>query len=530
MTERLPVDPLHPFEGWDLRTLIDLRAAQSGDRPFLTWEPFEGGAKAWSFAEFGKAVRSLAAGLQARGIAPGDRVLIHLENCPESLIAWLGCGYAGVVPVTTNARSTDDELAYFAEHSGAKAAITQPKFATSVEKAAPTAEWICVTQTDSGAPTAGTLSKDFEPFAALERDPDTLVTRPHDPSAPFAIQYTSGTTSRPKAVLWTHANALWGARVSAMHQGLTSEDVHLVHLPLFHTNAQIYSMLAALWAGASTVLMPRFSASRFWELSIRHRCTWTSLVPFCVRALAAVAYPAKHFYRHWGSVVCAPPSDRDFNVTTIGWWGMTETVAQGAVGTLHLPNAPMSMGRPSPFYRLFVLDETMQPVPPGATGELYVRGKRGLSLFLEYAGDQEATRRAFTDDGLFITGDRVRLDESGFLFFVERTKDMLKVGGENVAALEIEQVILTVPGVAEVAVVAKPHPMLDETPVAFVLPVKTPHDTALPRAIEATCEALLSDFKRPTEVRIVDELPRSTIEKVSKARLREIVMADAMLN
>lgn len=519
-------EKFHPFEGWDLRTLIDLRAAQSGDDAFLAWEPFEGRATAWSFSEFREAVRRLAAGLQARGVSPGERILVHLDNCPESLIAWLGCGYAGAVPVTTNARSTEDELAYFAEHSGAKGAITQPKFADAVRRAAPKVEWVCVTQTDNGAAAPAPDPDRFEPFEALLADHSKLVERPHDPSAHFAIQYTSGTTSRPKAVLWTHANALWGARVSAMHQGLTSQDVHLVHLPLFHTNAQIYSMLATFWAGAKAVLTPRFSASRFWEISVRHRCTWTSLVPFCVRALESLPRPEKHYYKFWGNVVCAPQSDQAFGVISIGWWGMTETVTQGTVGMLHLPNAPMSMGRPSPCYDVFVLNHAMQPVASGETGDLYIRGERGLSLFLEYAGDPEATENAFTPEGLFKTGDRVRLGEDGFLYFIERAKDMLKIGGENVAALEIEQVILSVDGVAEVAVVGKPHPMLDETPAAFVLPIDAPPNPALRADIETACKSKLANFKQPTDIRIVDALPRSTIEKVAKARLRELLRSE----
>lgn len=515
---------VHPFAGWDLRTLIDLRAATEGERTFLTWEPSEGPARQWSFAEFAAAVREFAAGLHARGITAGDRVLVHLENCPESMIAWLGCGYAGAVPVTTNARSSDADLSYFADHSRARGAVTQPKFAAAIKRAMPSAEWICATPSDAGVPATAALPSGVEPIETLNGDPDALVKRPHDPHAHFAIQYTSGTTSRPKAVLWTHANALWGARVSAMHQGLTPDDVHLVHLPLFHTNAQIYSSLAAFWAGARVVLMPKFSASRFWDISVRHRCTWTSMVPFCVRALTTVERPARHYYRYWGNVVCAPPTDEAFGVTSIGWWGMTETVAQCIVGMLHLPNAPTSMGRPSPCYEVHVLDERMRPVGPGETGDLYVRGQPGLSLFLEYAADPEATRGAFTSDGLLNTGDRVRLDEDGFLHFVERSKDMLKIGGENVAASEVEQVILTVPGVAEAAVVGKPHPMLDEVPVAFVIAVSP--DPKLVERIELACTAALADFKRPTDIRIVDALPRSTIEKVAKAQLRAALLAE----
>jgi crotonobetaine/carnitine-CoA ligase len=516
-------DAMTPFEGWDIRTLIDNQAAGLGEHPWMIWEPFEGEGRQWTYAEFAATVRRFAAGLQARGVRPADRVLIHLDNCPESTIAWLGCAYAGAVGVTTNAKSSRDEIAYFASHSGAVGAITQPAFAALVRAAAPDLPWLVVTETDNGAPAAADVAG-LEPFSAIDGEPEALAERPHDPWAHFGIQYTSGTTARPKAVLWTHANALWGARVSAMHEALGPSDVHLVYLPLFHTNAQVYSVLAALWAGAAVVLLPKFSASRFWPVSLKHGCTWTSMVPFCLRALMDQQLPQKHSYRMWGNGICAPPTDRHFGVKTIGWWGMTETITHGTVGSPHQPDAPMSMGRPSPAYEILVLGEDDRPVAPGQTGDLYVRGRRGLSLFLEYAGDPAATAAAFRPDGLFITGDRARLGEDGFLYFADRSKDMLKVGGENVAASEIERVIGAVAGVQEVAVVARRHPMLDEVPVAFVIPAA--QDADLTARIMAACRDALASFKQPHDIRLIAELPRSTLEKVAKAELRAMLAAE----
>ncbi len=512
-----------PFDGWDIRTLIDGKAQQRRDHPFLIWEPFEGCGRTWTYGEFALALRRFAAGLQQRGVAPGERVLVHLDNCPESLIAWLGCAYAGAVAVTTNARSSLAELTYYAAHSGAVGAITQPRFAALVAAAAPQLAWICVTETDNGA--LATAPPLHEPFAAIDADPALLAERPADPLAPFAIQYTSGTTSRPKAVRWSHANALWGARGSAMHQGLSQDDVHLVHLPLFHANAQVYSVGAVLWAGASAVILPRFSASRFWEVSQRRACTWTSMVPFCIRALESLPVPEHHTYRVWGNTSRMTAVEERFGVTTLGWWGMTETLTQGIVGVPGLPTAPGAIGRPTPLTEILVLDSAMRPVAPGETGDLYVRGRRGLSLFLDYADDPEATAASFTADGLFITGDRIRIGEDGSLFFADRSKDMLKVGGENVAASEIEQAIMAVPGVAEVAVVGCSHPMLDEVPVAFVIPRGDVPDLAA-RIAEA-CAAQLAAFKCPREVRLVDSLPRSTIEKIAKAELRAQLAAEA---
>lgn len=511
---------VNPFEGMDIRSLLDLQAKNRGEHPCLIWEPLAGDRRLWSYAALVDRIRRFAAGLDQSEVAAGDRVLVHLDNCPEGLIAWLGCAYAGAVPITTNPKATADDVAYFARHSGAVGAITEPRFAAMVAEATPDAAWRAVTMTLGAEAPEGYMA-----FDAIDADPDLLPPRPHDPMAPFGIQYTSGTTARPKAVLWTHGNALWGGRQSARHENLGPDDVHLTYLPLCHTNAQVYSVLASLWVGATIVLMPRFSASRFWPVSLAHKATWTSLVPFCMKALLDQPVPERHFYRRWGNAVCAPPLDQHFGVTTTGWWGMTETVTHGIVGGSPGANAPMSLGRPATGYEIFVLDDDGRPVAPGEVGDLHVRGVRGLSLFLEYAGDPAATAAAFREDGLFITGDRVRLGLDGCLYFADRTKDMLKIGGENVAASEIEGVIAAVEGVTEVAVVAMPHRMLDEVPAAFVLTGPACPDGILDR-IERACAVGLANFKIPRLVRIVETLPRATLEKVAKAELRAQLVAE----
>lgn len=517
---------LQPFSGQDIRTLVQARARTRPDHPYMVWRPFTGERRTWTYAQFADRVARFAAGLHARGVRAGERVLVHLDNCPEAVFAWFGCAWMGAVAVTTNARSSSDELRYFADNAQAVAGITQPKFAHLVAASCRGLRWIAVTADDNGEDAGANRPSPADAFDAIDGDPASLPPRPFDPLAPFSVQYTSGTTSRPKGVLWTHANALWGARINATHQALLPGDIHLVTLPLFHTNAQAYSMLAAMWAGATAVVQPRFSASRFWPVSVEERCTWTSLVPFVNRALMDYEVPA-HSYRMWGSAVCEPPTDAHFRVKTIGWWGMTETITQGIVGLPELPNAPMSCGLPAPEYEIRIQVEGRE-AEPGETGELLVRGLRGLSLFAEYLDNPQATADAFDADGWFITGDRVTLARDGWIHFADRAKDMLKVGGENVAASEIERVVLAVPGVVEVAVVARKDRMLDEVPVAFVRcqAAATPEREALVRAIAAACADALADFKRPREIRVVDELPRSTLEKIAKAELRRLLAAE----
>jgi carnitine-CoA ligase len=523
----MPVSPIMPgtvmpFDGMDVPWLLRMRSETRRDHPFLIWAPFDAPARHWSYGEFHDRVGALAAGLVRRGVKPGGAVLIHLDNCIEAMLAWFACVELGAIAVTTNTRSAAAEMDYFAGHCRAVAAITQPAYAELISAHCKELRWIAVISHDPGQP-------DFKPvshgdgFEDLFADSADRPRRVADPLAPCSVQYTSGTTSRPKAVLWTHANALWGAKINAAHQDLHAGDVHQTYLPLFHTNALAYSMLASLWVGASCIIQPRFSASRFWSVALEHGATWTSTIPFCMKALLEHEVPKQHKFRLWGTAVCEPPAFAAFGIKIIGWWGMTETITHGIIGEVDQPNTPMAIGRAAPEYTIRITDDDGRPTEIGGTGNLAIRGVPGLSLFQEYLHNEQATRDSFDAHGFFLTGDRVTRLEHGFIKFGDRAKDMLKVGGENVAASEIEQVVITVPGVRETAVVAKKHPMLDEVPVAFVIPQSGVKPEELEANVLAACRARLADFKVPCEVRLVDEMPRSTLEKVAKAELRKIL-------
>ena len=516
---------VNPFAGRDVNWLLDFRAETRGNHPFLVWEPFQGERRVWTYRQFRERVLRVAAGLHKRGIKPGDRLLVHLDNSPELEFLWFACARIGAVVVTTNTRSAGPELGYFADNCNAAAAVTQPELADLVSRSAPRLRWLAVTEhlVDGGEPDANLRPARESAFSRLDGDPADLPALKPDPWRHGSVQYTSGTTSRPKGVLWTHGNALWGARASASHENLNENDIHLVMMPSFHTNARAYSILPTMWVGGTVVLMPRFSASRFWDIALRNRCTWASVLPFFLKALAQNPIP-KHHFRMFGMAANETPFDQMFGVRSIGWWGMTETVSQGIVGDALLRNRPMTTGRPAPGYCIRVLRPDRTPVAPGETGHLECWGWRGIQLFLEYLNDPEATAASFTPDGWFKTGDRVTLETDGYVTFADRDKDMLKVGGENVAASEIERVIALVPGVCETAVVGQRHRMLDEVPVAFVIAapgLPEPARATLADRIVAECRAKLADFKVPRKVFVVEDMPRSTLEKIHKAALRE---------
>jgi len=514
-----------PFAGLDVPWLLRMRAEVRRDHPFLISAPFDAPSRKWSYGEFHDRVGALAAGLARRGVKPGEYVLIHLDNCIEAMLAWFACVELGAIAVTTNTRSAAAEMEYFAGHCGAVAAITQPAYAGLVSANCKNLRWIAVIGHDAGAAPKAAVTRG-DSFDALFADSADRPRRATDPLAPCSVQYTSGTTSRPKAVLWTHANALWGGKVNAAHQDLHEGDVHQTYLPLFHTNALAYSMLSSLWVGATCVIQPRFSASRFWGVALEHGCTWTSTIPFCMKALLEHEIPKNHKFRLWGTAVNDPPAFAAFGVKIIGWWGMTETITHGIVGEVDQPNTPMSIGRAATEYAIRITDDDGRSTRVGDTGNLSIRGVPGLSLFSEYLHNEKATRESFDEHGFFLTGDRVTLLERGYIKFGDRAKDMLKVGAENVAASEIEQVIAVVPGVREAAVVGKKHPMLDEVPVVFIIPQAG--TDALPPDLHdnvmAACRNGLADFKVPREIRFVDEMPRSTLEKVAKAELRKMLV------
>jgi crotonobetaine/carnitine-CoA ligase len=499
-----PLPSFHPFQGMDAWALLAQRVTATPAAPFLTWHPFEGPQRTWTYGELARETRSIAAGLAGRGVRAGDRVIIHMENCPEFVIAWFACAALGAVAVTTNARSAPDEMQYYASDSDAVGALTQAKFSALVEESAPQLKWL-VTVEDRA-------------WAALHGDPDTVANRVPDPGAPMSVQYTSGTTSRPKGVVWTHANALWAARVNAAHEHLQADDCHLITMPLFHANAFAYSLLPTIWVGGRAVLLPKWSTSRFWPVSIEHGCTWSSLMGLSARAVLNLDAPAKHPYRCFGSAAIFPQWEQQLGVRTVSWWGMTETVSHGIVSDPWEPGRPLAIGRPAPEYGIRVLDPEGALVGPEEIGALQIRGIRGLSMFAEYLNKPEATEESFDQDGWFRTGDLITVHADGWLTFADRAKDMLRVGGENVAASEIERVIAEVPGVVEVAVVAQPDAKLDEVPVAFVVAAGNGNDLAA--RVASACSARLADFKVPRQVSVVRALPRSTISKVNKAVLR----------
>jgi crotonobetaine/carnitine-CoA ligase len=525
--EQLVPSELEQFgmHGQDIAWLLDDRATQRGDHPALIWAPKEGEGRQWSYVELRDDVRRVAAGLAARGVGVGDHVLIHADNCPEFVLTWLACAVVGAVGVTTNTKSVASEIGSFIERTGCVGAITQPRYAATVAGASDALKWIVITEDNSGeAPGPDEVHHGHESFESLYGDASAWTGRPIDPMLPFCIMFTSGTTSSPKAVVHTHANAIWATRSGPRSIDLTGDDRYLIYLPFFHVNAQSWSFFPALGVGATVVLMPKWSTSQFFPVVQRHQVTHISLMPFSMGPLMDPGRPQTSLrVGVFGAIM--PSGPEMFGLQVYSAFGMTETVTHAVTGKPTENLKAGSIGRATPGYEVAIVDkETGALCTGGESGELWIRGVRGIQIFSEYFGNPQATADAF-HDGWFKTGDIVRLAEGGVVVYVERDKDVLKVGGENVSAREVEEAIASQPGVSKVAVVGKHHDFLNEVPVAFVVKSNQDIDDGeLEKSLIEVCTGRLATFKVPRAVYVVEEFPVGTLDKILKNRLRE--MAD----
>jgi crotonobetaine/carnitine-CoA ligase len=447
--------------------------------------------------------------LLSRGLRPGDRSNLHLGNCPEFLVFWLAAARTGTVMVPTNPVSTPDEMEYILVHSEARLAVTEPEYAKAIHAVRDR----CPTLRDV---------LEVRPLAPLlrgctEAPPEVRVSTPDEVS----MQYTSGTTSRPKGVLLTHANYLYGGEVMAKAMRVLPDDRHLIVLPLFHAGAQLHAFLPMLLVGGSVALMERFSASRFEDQAIRHQATLAALFAAPIRMLLAqprreadgrtrlraISYAQNITPQQWEEW------HERFRAPLMQIWGMTETMSLPLMHPLDLPRKPLSMGMPVLGYEVKVVDEAGKEVPPGTVGELVVRGEPGVSLMKGYFKNPEATAATLRDGWLW-TGDTAWMDEEGYFFFVDRKKDMIKRAGENVSASEVEEALKQHPAVFDAAVVGVPDPVRDQAIKAYVI-LKDGAAASTAELIEWRRQRL-SPFKAPEVVEFRDTFPRTSVGKIQK--------------
>jgi len=412
--------------------------------------------------------------------------------------------------VPTNVASSLPELEYILGHVGAALSVTDADGIDIVRRA----------RRGAGVPDAVWRSDALPGANGTELSRETV-----DPRADLAIMYTSGTTSRPKGVRVTHANYVFAGESVAAGLGLGPDDRFLVVLPLFHANAQYYSVMSALVTGATIVLAARFSASGWVDTAIRHRATVGSLFAAPIRMI--LAKPSHPRWRsHALRVVAFAQNltaaehgawERTVGAPLLQLYGMTETIGPPLMNPLWAARRHDSLGRVVLGYRCLVTDRDGTCVTPGQVGELRVGGVPGVSLMAGYLDDPEATEQTLMD-GWLRTGDLVREDPDGLLTFVARAKDMIKRAGENIAAGEIEDVLMGHPAVLDAAVVGIPDPMRDETIVAFIVTADGEVDAD---ALRDWCADRLARFRVPEFFAARTALPRTSVGKIQKQVLRD---------
>ncbi|WP_433342978.1 type I polyketide synthase [Micromonospora sp. CA-111912] len=482
---------------------------------------FQDDKRAVTYGDLEARTRRLAGHLMGLGVRRGDRVMICLRNSVETLESYLAILRAGAVGVPVNPASTDPELDYFLADSAAAVVITDPVHVAGFLRSpslAPDARLLVT----GDAPTHPSVHT-YQKLAASE----PAVTAPDDLGLDETawIFYTSGTTERPKGVLSSQRNCLYSVAASYVPiPGLSADDRVLWPLPLFHSLSHIACVLAVTVVGATARIMDSPSGDEFLEAARETRATFVAGVP------ATYHYLLEARRQRWvalpdlriglvGGAVAGPELCRsfreEFGVPLVDAYGSTETC--GAI-TMNPPGGVRvdgSCGLPVPGVDVRIVDpETGRDMPVGAEGEVWVRGPNVTS---GYHNKPEATAAAFRD-GWYRTGDLARRDTAGYFTICGRISDLIIRGGENVHPEEIEAVLRAAPGIADVGVAGRPHEVLGEVPVAYV--VTDPSGVDMGAVIER-CRRELSTFKVPEEVYEVVSVPRTASGKIQRRRLAD---------
>jgi malonyl-CoA/methylmalonyl-CoA synthetase len=491
------------------------------------------GAERYTYGELARRVTAFAQALRRHGLKPGERVALFLENSPAFVIAYLGVQYAHCTVVLVNTQYRQVELDHILTDSGARACVTGAAGAAELVPllpGLPALQWLITVEPPAMAPPPSLKVLSFEALVAEPVEPEALRLLPGDINI-AVLGYTSGTTGRSKGAMLRQRNLL--ANIQAVTQAWrwTAEDRLLLTLPLFHTHGLMVGLHGTLYTGASVELRRRFVASEALEaLRDDEALTMFFGVPTMYGRLLEEARRTgirPRRLRLWvsGSAPLSPQLFQDieaeFGQRILERYGMTETI-MNTTNPYEGERRPGTVGMPFPGQEARVVDvRTRQSVADGELGEIEVRGPH---VFSGYWNRPEATAESFDTDGWFRTGDLGLRDKDGYFHITGRARELIISGGFNVYPREVEEVLATHPGVAEVAVLGLPDPDFGEQVVAVVVPAAgQPPPQA--QALVDWCKDRLASFKKPRRVELVDALPRNALGKVQKHVLRERLSA-----
>ncbi|MEP6920975.1 MAG: long-chain-fatty-acid--CoA ligase [bacterium] len=495
----------------NLRELLERQATATPEKIFLFSEV---DGREFTYASFDAAVDRTTLMLSAVGVTRGDVVSLLMPNSAEYIIAYFACWKLGALAGPINSLLKAEEVLYVISNSEAKAALVHSEFLPLIESLKDLVSHLeaVVVFDDERSATAKFVSAGRLPASEIDRDDDAIII------------YTSGTTGKPKGCLLTHGNVIANARQISEWLGFTAQDRLLTIMPLFHMNAVSVTTMSALYAGGSTVVSQRFSASRFWQIISNYQVTSFGSVATMLSMLLST-YPEGvpeglqtsqlRFAMCGSAPVPAEVLKRfeeTFDCLVIEGYGLSESTCRS---TFNPPNAQRragSCGIPIG-NEMKVVDDDDEDVANGTLGEIVMRGE---NILKGYYRNPEATATAFRN-GWFHTGDIGYRDSDGFFYIVDRKSDMIIRGGENIYPREIDEVLYQHPAVAAAASIGVPDQLYGEEVAAFV--VLKEGRKATEEELIAFCRERLADYKCPKIVRIVKGIPKGPTGKLLKREL-----------
>ncbi len=511
------------------RKLFERKVRQHGDKPFIIFVDKDLNEEILTYSELDEQVNRLANWLLSKGIQKGDFVMVHLPNSTGFIVAVHACTKIGAIMIPSIIFDVAEDLEYKLNFSKAKMVITDgfyyPIF-ESIRDKCPSIKDILIYRSDAEIPGTHVWKQ------VLEESSPELAPVEIDPLDTAQMLFTSGTTARPKGVVLTHANFLYIGEVCSKSFAVTPDDRYLLVLPLFHVNAQCISYWPCLTAGASIVICETFSASNFSSLIRKYDATLCSLVSATLRMiLAQPENPLDGENNMWRCPYAIAISDEEwdtfegrFNTTLIDLYGLTETLAPCTIMPIWGEHRRGSVGWPNPGMEVKIVDDNRNEAPIGETGEIAIKGEPGISLFREYYNNPEATAEDLVD-GWFFSGDYGKVDEEGYVYFIDRKKDVIQRAAENISAPEVERVLNDHPSVEESCVIAVPDPVRDEAVMAIV---RFKEDmSATEDELTQFCRERMAKFKVPQfYIFQKEDFPKTSIGKLRKNIIRADVLKD----
>jgi long-chain acyl-CoA synthetase len=494
-----------PSEPKSIPELLKQRVSATPDKPFLFSEADK---RQFTYKQFEAAIMRTARMLAANGVRKGDVVSLLLPNSVEYVIAYFACWQLGALAGPINSLLKSQEIAYVIANSEARALLVNSEFLPVIETIR------------NEVPTLIPFDNEAEATRAEANGKAVELNTEHE----AIIIYTSGTTGKPKGCLLTHGNVISNARQISSWLGFNEQDRLLTVMPLFHMNAVSVTTMSALYAGGSTVVSPKFSASRFWQIVSDYQITSFGSVATMLSMLLST-YPdgvpegLKTDQLRFAMCGSAPvPAEvlrrfeKTFNCLVIEGYGLSESTCRSTFNPPDERRRPGSCGIPIG-NEMRVVDDEDREVPCGELGEIVLRGE---NILKGYYKNDAANTTAFRN-GWFHTGDIGYRDAEGFYYIVDRKSDMIIRGGENIYPREIDEVLYQHPAIAAAAAVGIRDELYGEE-VAAVIVLKPQANVSEQEVIDY-CKARLADFKCPKTVHFVDDIPKGPTGKLLKREL-----------